>query len=121
MSACIMTRSVGASQARLSLAGRFDGASAFELASRIENEPLVDVIVDFSQVTEFVDYGIAVLASAVQASAGKHVSLCGLRTHQRRLLEYFGVHEADAAHDAVSEQERAPVLYLVTREAAAGS
>ena len=91
MPGCNIEREVIGSTARYSLAGRFDGACAWELAARIEGEPLAELILDFSQCGDFVDYGVAVLASAVSAAAGKRVHLQGLRQHQFRLFKYFGV------------------------------
>jgi hypothetical protein len=95
MPACTPEREVDGSTAFYRISGRFDGACAWDLAGRLEQEPLQDLKINFSQVTEFVDYGIAVLASAI-VSSEKHISLQGLRQHQERLFKYFGVAPEDA-------------------------
>jgi STAS domain len=95
MPACTPEREVDGSTAFYRISGRFDGACAWDLAGRLEQEPLQDLKVDFSQVTEFVDYGIAVLASAI-VSSEKQISLQGLRQHQERVFKYFGIDPEDA-------------------------
>ncbi len=95
MPACTPERQVDGSTALYRISGKFDGACAWDLAGRLEQEPLQDLKIDFSQVTEFVDYGIAVLASAI-VSSEKHISLQGLRQHQERLFKYFGIDPEDA-------------------------
>ena len=95
MPACTAEREVDGSIASYRISGKFDGACAWDLSARLEQEPLLDVIVDFSQVTEFIDYGIAALASAIVASE-KHIRLQGLRQHQERLFKYFGVDPGEA-------------------------
>ena len=42
------------------------------------------------EVADYVDYGIAVLASTLQGCQ-KRVHLRGLRQHQERLFKYFGI------------------------------
>ncbi|MGZ6141892.1 MAG: STAS domain-containing protein [Myxococcales bacterium] len=79
------------STARFRICGRFEGACAWDLAARIEKEPLGELRLDFSQCAEFVDYGIAVLASALLSIPDKVVHLEGLRQHHLRLFKYFGV------------------------------
>ena len=91
MSCCDIDREINGSTARYRVTGKFEGACAFNLAKRIEAEPLGELALDFSQCGEFVDYGIAVLASALLSIPGKRVHLEGLRQHQLRLFKYFGV------------------------------
>ena len=95
MSCCDIDREITGCTARYRVTGKFDGACAFNLAHRIESEPLGEMILDFSQCAEFVDYGIAVLASALLSIPGKRVHLEGLRQHQLRLFKYFGVDEEE--------------------------
>lgn len=95
MPGCTLEREVIGSTALYRVSGKFEGACAWELSGRIEHEPLYDVVVDFSQVGDFVDYGIAVMSNAV-LSIDKRVQLRGLRQHQERLFRYFGVIPADA-------------------------
>jgi hypothetical protein len=96
MPACSLEREVNGSVALYRISGKFHGSCAWELAARLEREPLGGVVVDFSQVGEFVDYGVAVLAGAL-ATSTKRVELRGLRQHQERLFGYFGVDPAELA------------------------
>ena len=76
----------------LRMEGTFDvpAAKRVELAlSRAPDE--LTVRVDLTRVTEFHDFGIAVLAQAMKDRGIDGVSLTGLRTHQVRVLRYFGV------------------------------
>jgi anti-anti-sigma regulatory factor len=94
MPACSLEREVNGSTALYRISGKFDGASASDLAGRLEREALSEAVVDFSQVDEFVDSGVAVIASALIATAQKRIHLRGLRQHQDRLFRYFGVEVA---------------------------
>jgi STAS domain-containing protein len=94
MPGCTLEREVVGGTALYRISGKFEGACAWELSGRLEREPLSSVVVDFAQVGEFVDYGIAVMANAVQ-SADKQIKLRGLRQHQERLFRYFGVDAAE--------------------------
>jgi anti-anti-sigma regulatory factor len=48
--------------------------------------------IDLSQIREFHDAGVAVLARTLKASGRQvHVVLSGLRQHQARILGYLGV------------------------------
>ncbi len=75
--------------------GVFDGATAWELRHTLENSAHGGrtVVLDFSRVREFYDFGVSVLAySLAQRSRSlPRVLLRGLRTHQHRMLRYFGV------------------------------
>jgi hypothetical protein len=96
MPACSLEREVNGGTAFYRVAGKFDGACAWELAGRLEGEPLSEAVVDFSQVNDFVDYAIAVIASAL-ISSQKSIRLRGLRQHQECVFRYFGVDPARAA------------------------
>lgn len=102
MPGCTLEREVIGSTALYRISGKFEGACAWELSGRLQHEPLPRVVVDFAQVGEFVDYGIAVMASAVQ-SADKQIKLRGLRQHQERLFRYFGVDATEPAEDGGGE------------------
>ncbi len=71
--------------------GVFDVPAAQRLARALaqtdENE---QVRIDLTQVREFHDYGVTVLAQAL-ASRGPRVAVRGLRQHHLRLLRYFGI------------------------------
>jgi anti-anti-sigma regulatory factor len=96
MPACNLEREVDGSTAFFRICGKFDGACAWALAECLEREALAEVTLDFSQVDHFVDYGIAVLASAILSLPGKRVRLQDLRQHQERLFRYFGVDPSEA-------------------------
>lgn len=78
----------------IALDGVFDGASAWELRHTLEaigHRP-GRVVLDFSRVREFYDFGVAVLAHGLaEKNTSPDVHLTGLRTHQLRLFRYFGV------------------------------
>ena len=98
MPGCSVEREVIGSTAQYRVMGKFEGACAWDLAGRIEKEPLGELALDFSQCGEFVDYGVAVLASALLEAHGKVVHLKGLRQHQLRLFKYFGVDPDQLLH-----------------------
>ncbi len=94
MPACTLQREVDGSTALYRIAGRFEGSCARELEERLRREPLREVVIDFSQVTAFMDSGVAVIAAPL-CDPSHHVRLRGLRQHQERLFRYFGVEPAD--------------------------
>jgi anti-anti-sigma regulatory factor len=98
MPGCSLAREVNGSTALYRIAGRFEGSCAWDLTARLGDEPLLEVVIDFSQVTDFVDSAIAVVATSL-ASSGHRVRLHGLRQHQERLFRYFGVEPAEPAPD----------------------
>jgi anti-anti-sigma regulatory factor len=72
----------------------FNGATAWELRKTLETAPRAQtVVLDFSRVREFYDFGVGVLAHwlAQRANTFPRVLLRGLRTHQLRMFRYFGV------------------------------
>jgi hypothetical protein len=69
--------------------GVFDAAAAQRLSSAIESAHGDEVRVDLTDVREFHDFGIAMLARALSGRSG--VAVSGLRQHQLRLLRYFGI------------------------------
>lgn len=77
------------------LEGVFDGASAWDLRRSLEQirgSEVRRVVLDFSRVRDFYDFGVAVLAHGLaHGGALPRVILRGLRTHQLRLFRYFGV------------------------------
>ena len=107
MPGCTLEREVNGATALYRVSGRFEGACAWQLCGRLEQEPLHTVVVDFSRVSEFVDYGIAVLATAMLA-LDKQLELRGLRQHQERLFRYFGVDHFRAATEAQPRFEASP-------------
>jgi hypothetical protein len=109
MPACSIEREVIGSIARYRLSGRFEGACGWDLNRRLADEPLGEVLLDFSQVSDFVDYAIAVVANAL-LSLGQHkrIHLHGLRQHQLRLFKYFGVDPDELAHRHEPQAPSAP-------------
>jgi hypothetical protein len=91
---CTISREVIGATAWYRIVGKFENACAWDLSRRIAQEPLGEMALDFSQVGDFVDYGIAVLASAMLELPEKTIRLQGLRQHQLRLFKYFGVEPA---------------------------
>jgi anti-anti-sigma regulatory factor len=69
--------------------GVFDAAAAQRLSSAIERAGGEEIRVDLTDVREFHDFGIAMLARALSGRTG--VAVSGLRQHQARLLRYFGI------------------------------
>jgi hypothetical protein len=69
--------------------GVFDAAAAQRLSSALEGTHGDEIRVDLSEVREFHDFGIAMLARALAGRSG--VAVSGLRQHQLRLLRYFGI------------------------------
>jgi len=78
--------------------GTFDVPAAERVARALQQAAGLEVRVDLTQVRDFHDFGLAVLARAL--ASRRQVKVRGLRTHQIRLLRYLGV-------DAVAEPSRA--------------
>jgi hypothetical protein len=73
---------------------RIDGTFDRQAASRlsgwlVEVTAGAPVVLDFSRVREFHDFGVAALANGLGGRAS--VQVLGLGRHQQRLLRYFGV------------------------------
>ena len=92
----------------INVAGKFDGASAWDLCGRLSCERAPVLIADFSQVTDFADYGIAVLSQNLKTAPGRELHLRGLRQHQLRLLGYFGIDAAKLARPLVAAAATGP-------------
>jgi anti-anti-sigma regulatory factor len=74
------------------LDGKFDAVAAWQIRARLGALPRnANVVIDFSQVREFQDLGVAVMASSLAAREGPHVVVRGLCQHQHRMFRYFGV------------------------------
>ena len=94
MPACQLVTQQRRGRSEIQLTGTFDGPAAWELAKRLTSERS-DVVLDFGRVDTFFDFGLNVLAHALQ-EANRPVLLVGLRHHQLRLLRYLGVEVSDA-------------------------
>ena len=91
MSGCRVEREVLGGTALYRVQGDFEGHCAFELAQRLEREPLDEVVLDFSRTSGFIDHGVAAMSGALLSMPHKAIRLRGLRRHQLRLFKYFGV------------------------------
>jgi anti-anti-sigma regulatory factor len=74
----------------LQVEGVLDLQAARELAARIAASGDAVLRVDLTRVREFHDFGVTVLAQALQRRRGK-ISVRGLRQHHLRLLRYLGI------------------------------
>jgi hypothetical protein len=75
------------------LDGIFDAVAAWDVRGRLGHvAPDETVVLDFSQVKDCRDLGLAVIAQDLVPGEGPHVVLRGLCQHQHRLLKYFGVY-----------------------------
>ena len=90
MPACSLERELNGNTAFYRVSGKFDGAGAWELSGRLQNEPFSQVVVDFSQATDFLDCSVGVIAATLLTSR-KRIQFRGIRQHQERLFGYFGV------------------------------
>ncbi len=91
---------VPAPDAILRFEGTFDGVAARRAeAAMLRADPGDRLLVDLTQVREFHDFGIAVLGRALTRTRAE-VKLRGLRQHQLRVLQHFGV-DAGAVERAV--------------------
>ncbi|MGB8930800.1 MAG: STAS domain-containing protein [Anaeromyxobacteraceae bacterium] len=71
--------------------GVFDVSAAQVVVRALDKAPLERIIrIDLTHVREFHDFAVAVLAQAL-AKRRQNVSVCGLRQHQLRLLNYLGL------------------------------
>lgn len=96
MAGCTLNREEENGRAVIRVSGSFDRASAFELRDQLARERGDELVLDFSQVRDFADLGIATLALGL-AHNERRISLRGLRTHQLRIFRYFGV-DLEARH-----------------------
>jgi STAS domain len=82
------------------LDGTFDAVAAWDVRGRLGAMPSgANVVLDFSQVRDFLDLGVAVMATGLASDAGPHIVVRGLRQHQHRMFRYFGV-DLDALRGA---------------------
>ncbi len=78
--------------------GTFDVPAAEQVARELRAAAGLEVRVDLTQVRDFHDFGVAVLAR--ELAGRRQVDVRGLRTHQIRLLRYLGI-------DALGEPSQA--------------
>ncbi|WP_242346688.1 STAS domain-containing protein [Anaeromyxobacter terrae] len=73
------------------IGGTFDGKAASRLTGWLGEIPSGDeLVVDFSQVRDCQDFGLAAVASDL-AQRGARLQVRGLTRHQQRMLRYFGL------------------------------
>jgi anti-anti-sigma regulatory factor len=83
------------------IAGTFDGTAASRLNGWLGEISSGDqLVVDFSQVRDCHDFGLAAVARDF-AGRGPHVQVRGLTRHQQRMLRYFGLDLRDLQEEAV--------------------
>ena len=88
----------------LRLSGTLDVEAAHVLKNVLgELDRTAHVAVDFSQVREFHDLSVSVLARALSQ---RPVQLLGLRTHQARMLEYFGIPAGEPKRNYYTPEEQ---------------
>ncbi len=86
--------------------GVFDVPAAKRLAAVLERARRGDAIrIELERVSDFQDFGLAVLAQALGETAAARIAVRGLRLHQLRILRYFGV-------DPTRLRMRVPALEL---------
>ncbi len=86
------------SESVLQVEGVFDIRAAKRVVEYLGSPGLRGrVHVDLTKVTEFHDFGIGILAQALSQMRPIRVRLAGLRTHQVRMLKYFGFDAGRAA------------------------
>lgn len=84
----------GDAERTLSVSGMLSGAAAAEVERALEHLGKPDrVVIDFSGVRDFSDFGLAILARALGRwpTAGAPIRLRGLRQHQLRMFRYLGI------------------------------
>lgn len=75
--------------------GVFDVPAAKKVAKAVADGAGREVAIDLTQVREFHDFGVAMLAQAL-AQSTRRVAVRGLRQHHVRLLRYLGVETGPA-------------------------
>jgi anti-anti-sigma regulatory factor len=78
------------------VSGTFDRDCAWQLREQLAVETASAIVLDFTDVREFEDLGVALLAHGLSEASGRgararSVAARGLRYHQLRLFRYFGV------------------------------
>jgi hypothetical protein len=88
-----MTRSVSKrGELLIEMDGVFDIPAAKRLGRLLERARRGEVVrIDVARVAFFEDFGLALLAQAIGETRAGRVALRGLRTHQLRILHYFGL------------------------------
>lgn len=83
------------------MSGVFDVPAAKRLADALVEAGERAVHVDLTQVREFHDFGVALLARALAGRAGTTVA--GLREHHVRLLAYLGIDAGPGPREVPAE------------------
>ncbi len=78
---------------------RFGKSFAVPEATRVADtllafRPVSQVTLDFTDVEDFEEVGVAPLAACLEKMVNVRVVFQGLTIHQARMLVYFGVHQA---------------------------
>ena len=76
----------------IQVGGTFDALAAWDVRKRLRAlPPDAHVVLDFTQVKDFLDLGVAVVAPGLLDRERPLVTVRGLRQHQHRMFRYFGV------------------------------
>ncbi len=83
--------------------GPWDVEAAQRLRAVLDQEPDGDVVLDFAQVSSFLDSYLPMLVVMVVVRSRSHprsgMRLLGLRQHQERILRHFGL---EVGHDGAA-------------------
>lgn len=90
------TREAVSGEAVFRIEGRFDQPAAIRLRQRVMAEEMPKAILDFSHVENLDDAALPFLTVMLMQlrRRGREVALLGLRGHQVRVLQHFGIEVA---------------------------
>ncbi len=90
MTGCTVVEEADGGRVVLRFAGDFHRESALELRMQVAALKGA-LLLDFSQVRDFDDLGVATLARVLCENQARHFALRGLSHHQLRMFHYMGV------------------------------
>ena len=76
-------------------------ASARRIAARLEEDPGLDVCVDFTKTRTMAPGALGVIAEALARRSGM-VTVVGLSSHELRILRYLGIRLPDREMDPLA-------------------
>ncbi len=105
-------------RATFRLGGVFDRGVAWKLRELLQEEAAGELVLDFGQVRDFSDLGVAVLAHGL-SGLRQRVVFRGLRQHELRILRYCGIAvDETSARQAEATPSRAPQASPLARSPA---
>ncbi len=93
---CVVERDRESGRTVMRVGGAFDRDCALELRDELQRTE-GDLLLDFSQVQDFDDLGVATLARVLIEIPDRRIGVRGLRQHQLRLFRYIGIDVDDMA------------------------